>query len=204
MTTVTASPVPWQLTGNHWLALPCVHPADGAVHAVGVMHRGARAAIEFAGDAAFLGGAGPALLRPVIHVNGALVDLARYGMAWERAHHWLPTFTCHVGSAVVRGTVFAPFGRDTDIAGAVYAISVENRGEAPVEVTCGVEGWLGHRQIRVQTARTIGGAAAASLRGDDIVVLQGDDVPGLAALAVAGETGSSAATDGAEIGRAHV
>ena len=55
MTTVTASPVPWQLTGNHWLALPCVHPADGAVHAVGVMHRGARAAIEFAGRRPELG-----------------------------------------------------------------------------------------------------------------------------------------------------
>ena len=39
MTTVTASPVPWQLTGNHWLALPCVHPADGAVHACTTPYR---------------------------------------------------------------------------------------------------------------------------------------------------------------------
>jgi hypothetical protein len=198
VTTATASPVPWQLTGNHWLALPCVHPADGAVHAVGVMHRGARAAVEFAGNAAFLSGAGAPLLRPVVHVNGVLVDLARQGMAWERAHHWLPTFTCHIGSAVVRGTVFAPFGRDTDIAGAVYALSVENRGDTPVEVTCGVEGRLGHRQLRVQTARPIAGAVSASVRGDDIVVLQGDDVPGLAALAVAGEAGASAAVTGAD------
>ena len=40
--------VPRQLTGNHWLTLPCINPADGAVHAIGVLHRGARAAIEFA------------------------------------------------------------------------------------------------------------------------------------------------------------
>ena len=58
--------VPWQLTGNHWLSLPCIHPADGAVHAVGVVHRGSRAAIEFAGTADFLTGRGPALLRPAL------------------------------------------------------------------------------------------------------------------------------------------
>ena len=39
--------VPWQLTGNHWLTLPCINPTDGAIHALGVLHRGARAAIEF-------------------------------------------------------------------------------------------------------------------------------------------------------------
>src|SRR6185369_13309917 len=22
--------IPWQLTGNHWLSLPCINPADGA------------------------------------------------------------------------------------------------------------------------------------------------------------------------------
>src|SRR5581483_8740914 len=46
---VTPNPppsIPWQLTGNHWLALPCIHPADASIHAVGLLHRGARAAIE--------------------------------------------------------------------------------------------------------------------------------------------------------------
>ena len=50
--------VPWQLTGNHWLTLPCINPTDGAVHAVGVLNRGARAAIEFAGSPGFEQGAG--------------------------------------------------------------------------------------------------------------------------------------------------
>ena len=56
-------PVPWQITGNHWLALPCIHPADGAVYAVGLLHRGARAAVEFAGAAGFSDGEAPPLLR---------------------------------------------------------------------------------------------------------------------------------------------
>ena len=50
--------IPWQVTGNHWLSLPCVHPADGSLHAVGVLHRGSRAAVEFAGSADFESGTG--------------------------------------------------------------------------------------------------------------------------------------------------
>src|SRR3954464_960881 len=77
--------VPWQLTGNHWLALPCIHPADAAIHAVGVLHRGARAAIGLGGDAGFVDGAGEALARPVVRVDGQPRALASEGLAWERA-----------------------------------------------------------------------------------------------------------------------
>lgn len=41
--------IPWQITGNHWVALPCLHPADGSLHAVGVISHDLRGAIEFAG-----------------------------------------------------------------------------------------------------------------------------------------------------------
>ena len=85
--------VPWQLTGNHWLALPCIHPADGAIHAVSLLHRGARAAVELAGAATFVDGRGDALLRPVIEIDGVAHDLARGTMAWELAAQWLPAFT---------------------------------------------------------------------------------------------------------------
>ena len=120
--------IPWQVTGNHWVSLPCVHPVDGSVHALGILHRGARAAVEFAGGAGFLTGDAPALARPVLTVDGARIELARDGIAWERALHWLPTFTASVGDLIVRGTLFAPYGLDADIAGAVYALAVENRG----------------------------------------------------------------------------
>src|SRR5580704_5114304 len=88
-------PVPavaWQVTGNHWLALPCVHPDTGAVHAIGVVHRGSRSAVEFAGSAGFVEGVGPALLTPVVRVDGVPLVPAPGALAWERAHAWVPAF----------------------------------------------------------------------------------------------------------------
>ena len=140
--------VPWQLTGNHWLTLPCINPADGAIHAIGVLHRGARAAIEFAGGAGFEQHADAPLCVPVLRVNGSVVTLAAEGIAWERAVGWLPTFTCTIGDLVVRGTVFAPYGRDADMAGAVYTLGVENRGTQDAALEIALEGRLGHRQDR--------------------------------------------------------
>ena len=125
--------LPWIVTGNHWLSLPCIHPADASVHCVGMLHRGSRAAIEFAGHADFMAGTGPALAQPVLRVNGEVVPLGASGLAWERALEWLPTFTATVGDLVVRGTIFAPTGRDADGAGFVYALAVENRGRFPAE-----------------------------------------------------------------------
>jgi hypothetical protein len=171
------------MTGNHWIALPCIHPVDGAIHAVNVLHRGARSAIEFAGHQDFVNGTGPAFLRPSITIDGAPQSLAASPMAWERALEWLPTFTSSVGPLLLRGTVFAPFGRDVDVAGAVYALSVENRGGTPLTVRVGLEGVLGHRQLRVRTPRPFADAHRASVT-DDVVLLDGAAEPGLVAFAI--------------------
>ncbi len=175
--------VPWQMTGNHWLALPCIHPASGAIHAVGMIHRGTRSAIEFAGAPGFADGEGPPLLRPTLRVDGVAHEFSNAPMAWERALGWLPTFTCQVGPVLVRGTAFAPFGRDADVAGAVYALSVESRSDAPHTLRVGVEGVLGHRQLRVRSARPFGDAHQVSAAGD-VVLLAGAAEPGLVALAL--------------------
>ncbi len=178
--------LPWQITGNHWLALPCIHPADGAIHAVSLLHRGARSAVEFAGSSDFFEGTGPALARPTVAVDGEPVELARGGVAWERALQWLPTFTCQAAELVVRGTVFAPFGRDADIAGAVYALAFENRGSVTKRVAVGLEGTLGHRQLRVRTPRAAEDAHRVTRTGD-VVLLDGAAAPGLCALALAAD-----------------
>lgn len=183
MRTLPPPQIAWQVTGNHWLALPCIHPADGALHAVSVLHRGSRAAVEFAGDGDFLNGAGEPLLRPTLRVNGELRALADEGIAWERAVQWLPTFTCTVGGLVVRGSVFAPHGRDTDLSGAVYTISVENRAGDAAEVEIALEGVLGHRQLRVRSARPFEDAHRARVAGD-VVVLEGAALPGPVAFAL--------------------
>ncbi|HXE61183.1 MAG TPA: hypothetical protein VN607_10785 [Gemmatimonadaceae bacterium] len=181
------SVVPWQLTGNHWLALPCIHPADGALHALGVLHRGARAAVEFAGSPDFLSGGGPPLLKPVVYIDGVRREMGEQGLAWERAMNWLPTFTCNLDGLVVRGTLFAPYGRDADIAGAVYAFAFENRTQRALEVNLTLEGTLGHRQLRVRTARPTDDAHRIEAASDGVVVLEGSAQPGLAALAVAAD-----------------
>jgi hypothetical protein len=181
---VSLPAVPWQVTGNHWVALPCIHPADGALHTLGVLHRGARGTVEFAGDAGFLSGTGAPLARPTIAVDGVPRALAAEGIAWERAHHWLPTFTSPVGDLVVRGTVFAPVGRDADIAGALYALSVENRGARSVDVTVGLEGTLGHRQLRIRTARAFDDVHRITAAPHEVVRLEGSALPGLVSLAI--------------------
>jgi hypothetical protein len=187
--------VPWQLTGNHWLALPCIHPANGSVHMVGTLHRGARAAVELAGSADFMSGTGDALLAPVVEIDGVEQDLSAGTMAWERVSQWLPTFTCTLGDIVVRGTVFAPFGRDTDVAGAVYALGVENRGEREHQVTLRARGTLGHRQLRVRTARPTDDVSRVSLFGDDVILLEGSAQPGLVALALCADGAAEASVE---------
>lgn len=187
MNPIPKTVVPWQLTGNHWLSLPCIHPADGALHALGVLHRGARAAVEFAGSPDFLSGGGPPLLKPTVHIDGVRRELGEQGLAWERAMSWLPTFTCSMDGLVIRGTLFAPYGRDADIAGAVYAFALENRTTRGITADLSLEGVLGHRQLRVRTARPTDDAHRIAAGDDGVVVLEGSAQPGLAALAVAAD-----------------
>jgi hypothetical protein len=187
VTPASSATFPWQLTGNHWLALPCIHPGDGSIHAIGVLHRGARAAMEFAGSPDFLEGTARPLLRPVVRIDGQEQAISDDGLAWERAYSWLPTYTGRSGPLLLRGVVFAPFGRDADVAGAVYALSVENTGSAPVRVGVSLDGVLGHRQLRVRTSRAAADAARAVRSGRDVIVLEGAAQPGFAALAIAAD-----------------
>ena len=191
---VTATPlptVPWLRTGNHWLSLPSIHPADGSVHAIGMLHRGARAAVEFAGGPEFADAKAPPLARLAFSVNGTPVSLAHAGLAWERALEWLPTFTATVAGLVVRGTIFAPYGRDADTAGVVYAIAVENRTGDDIDLSVVLDGTLGHRQLRIRTPRPFEDAHSAMQAPGDIVVLKGAALPGLAALAVGSDNAAA-------------
>jgi hypothetical protein len=175
--------VPWQVTGNHWLSLPCIHPADGSLFAVGMLHRGTRSAIEFAGSAEFVEGEGAPLLRPRLRVGDREYGLADAPMVWERALGWLPTFTWTHADLVVRGTLFAPFGRDSDVAGAVYALSLENRGSKDVDATFIMSGTLGHRQLRVRTSRSFEDAHRVHAADGD-VILSGRAAAGMVAIAI--------------------
>ncbi|HLV25288.1 MAG TPA: hypothetical protein VKZ41_03175 [Gemmatimonadales bacterium] len=192
MTTPSAASVPWQLTGNHWLSVPCIHPADASIHLVSVLHHGSKAALEFAGSPDWQAGRGPALLRPTLKVDGERRELGAGGMAWERAFAWIPSFACTAGDIAVNGTIWCPYSRDTDCAGMVYVLTLENRGSVRRELECAMEGVLGSRDLRVRTSRPVGDRNRALL-SDNVVVLEGERQPALAALAIAGEDGTQAA-----------
>lgn len=169
---------------------------DGSIHAVGVIHRAARAAVEFAGGPDFALGREAPLARPYLAIDGVAVDWSDTALAWERAFGWLPTFTVSVGPLVIRATVFAPYGRDADTAGAVYAFAFENRAATAVRVTVGLDGTLGHRQLRVRTPRPFVDAHSVRRGAGEAVVLSGESVPGLVALAIGADGAATISTPG--------
>src|SRR5690606_38789831 len=149
-----APSVPWQVTGNHWLAVPCIHPANGSIHLLSVLHAGSLGGVELAGSPSWADGRGPALLQPLVEVDGQPVDLGASGMAWERSVSWIPSFACLSGDLAIHGTLFCPVGRDADMPGLVYLLSFENRGTVQRDVSCSMRGVLGSREVRVRTGRS--------------------------------------------------
>ncbi|MGI8548457.1 MAG: hypothetical protein ACR2M1_14205, partial [Gemmatimonadaceae bacterium] len=187
--------IPWQVTGNHWVSLPCIHPADGSVHAVGLVSQALRGSVEFAGAEGFGDGEGPPLLRLALTVGDAPIELGASRMAWQRVSEWLPTFNSTIGDLIIRATVFAPYGRGADFPGFVYAISLENRGAAALDTALSAEGTLGLRQHRVRTPRRFTDAHLCNVVGD-VVSVSGSDAHSPFALAFAGD--EMAAVAGAE------
>jgi hypothetical protein len=185
--TIPVPRVPWQVTGNHWISLPCIHPADAAIHLVGTVNARLRGAVEFAGDAQYLEGSANPLIRIVLEVAGERVTLGSEGIAWERESGWIPTFSARVGSLTVRGTICAPHGRNADAAGAVIALAVENRGDSVAEIRAGLEGTLGRRHVRVRTERTFDDRNIVSAGPAGSVVLEGESAESPMAIAIGGE-----------------
>jgi hypothetical protein len=149
-----------------------------------MLHRGARSAIEFAGGPGFLDGAEPPLARPTLVLDGVRHQLSEVPIAWERAIGWIPTFTCTIGECLVRGTIFAPYGRDADVSGAVYALSIENRSGAERSIDVVLGGTAGHRQLRVRTPRPFDDPVRVGRAPSGAVLLEGASLPGLATLAI--------------------
>ncbi|MDQ3083175.1 MAG: hypothetical protein M3R07_13295, partial [Gemmatimonadota bacterium] len=179
--------VPWQVTGNHWVSVPCIHPADASIHMLGTIHAGLRGAVEFAGDSDFLEGSASPLVRVVIEAEVARLNLGAEGIAWERESGWLPSFNSKAGSLSLRGIICAPHGRNADVSGVVIALSVENRGEAAAELKIGIEGTLGHRQLRIRTSREFADPHSVQGGSDGAVLLEGASAESPMALAIGGE-----------------
>ena len=182
--------VPWQITGNHWVSLPCIHPADASIHLIGAMHAGLRGAIEFSGGENFTEGASPALLRLVITLDGNVHALSDQAIAWERESGWIPTFTFRVDDAQFSGVICAPHGRNADLSGAVIELTVENRSDKATRIAIGLEGEFGHRQLRVQSARRFDDGNRVSRGATSCVLLEGSGAESVLAVAVGADAGA--------------
>jgi len=172
--------IPWQVTGNHWVSIPCVHPADGSIHALGVLHRGIRGAIEFVGGRPYLEGTAPPLLDLGIRINGEPIDWGTARMAWQRVSEWLPTFNATSGAVTIRGMLFAPVGKGNECPGAVYVLSFENSGTETAVIDLAPHGTLGARLHRVVTSRSLGDAHAAIGYNDAVILGGSTPLPGVA------------------------
>ena len=159
---------------------------DASIHLAGVVRSDARAAIEMAGSDTYLDGTGPPLIALRLTIDGETMQIGAEGMVWERELSWLPTFSCAVGDIALRGTIFAPHGVGADLAGAVIAVSAENRGQAAADVLLGVAGILGHRQQRIRSARSLGDRHSVRL-SEGAIVMEGTGTPAYFTLVVASD-----------------
>lgn len=182
----------WELTGNHYLALPCISPSDGGIHRVNVVHRGALGLVEWGSAERPDPGAAP-LLAPEAIVDGERVPLR--DVEWERLDGWIPSFRGRVGDDLtIRGTICAPGGGPLLHAGAVYRLEVENRGAARHDVVVALEGTWRWSLRTVRTSRPLDtrNLLVGASDGSGLVLVAGGE-PSLAALAVLGGDGATAA-----------
>lgn len=181
-----ASAVGRELTGNHAVSLPLIERATGALLRVGVLHRGANGAVEWAAA-----GEEP-LLAPSFRVDGSEARLV--APEWERLEAWIPRFTAELGDKLrVRGTICAPAGHESGLRGAVYILEVENRGKSEREVEVALEGvWA--RSVRRVTSERLWGERNRVVVAPNGVVLEAAAM-GPALSIVPGGTGETLAPE---------
>jgi hypothetical protein len=125
----------WELTANHYVAVPLLARADGSIHSLNVLHRAAHGLLEWSG--ALEPDAGEPLLRPRLRLNGA--PLVLDGLTWERLERWIPRWRFKSQLAIT-GTVCAPIGYDAGRRGLIYAFEVENTGNAAIDLDLALAG----------------------------------------------------------------
>jgi uncharacterized protein len=134
-------------TGNDYVSLPTVRPADGGVERFGVLHQGSVSLLEVCGDSPATKRPGDhSVLRPFLVVDGRVQPLANV-LRWERLAHWLPRFRWSAidGAVTLEGTIFAPPG----VKGFVYLLRLERHaGIGALQATIG---WRGRWGDTLQT-----------------------------------------------------
>jgi hypothetical protein len=189
--------VPWQITGNHWITVPCIHPGDASIHMIGAVHAQSRGAVELAGQPEFLDGGTLPIFRLSIGRGSERYVLGMQGIAWERDSGWIPTFSCKLSDLHVRGVICAPHGRNADLSGVVYEITITNRATSESNIVVDADGTFTWRQLRVRTARAFGESGRIVISENGVAILQSSDAMAPVALAIgASDSDANARSDG--------
>ncbi len=186
MAEVAGGAAAWEVTGNHFVAFPCVSRRDGGIHRLNVLHRGALGLLEWASARDATRDGGVALLAPEVRVEGRALSLG--ALRWDRLERWIPRFQAEPEPGLtVRGTLCAPGGGEVLLPGAVYALEIENASDADRTLEVGLAGEWRWALRTVETSRPLGAPnrvwRAGGGRG---MVLEMGGEPGLAALAIVG------------------
>ena len=190
--------IPWQVTGNHWVTIPCIQPGDASIHCVSALHAGLRGSIEFAGGESFIDGESPPLFQITIARENKTRSLGEQGIAWERESGWLPSFSCRIDDLAVRGIICAPHGSNADVAGAVFEISIENRGNHPADVNISAVGANVSRMLRIRTSRPFDDSPRLLQRNRTVIASgTGAGNPGAIAFAAANPDATTSCDHGA-------
>ena len=190
--------VPWQITGNHWVTVPCIHPADASLHSISVVHAQSRGAIEFASAREYVDGEADPLIRLVLSRGSDRRAFGASGIAWSRDAGWIPTFGFRDGDLAVRGVLCAPHGINADLAGLVIEVTLENRGSSSAEIGISAEGKFGQRLLRVRSAREFSGSSRVEVGQRSSIILEGAEANDPVAVAIgASELTSNTSCSGA-------
>lgn len=184
----------WELTGNHYLAVPCLSPVDGGIHHINVVSARALGLVGWAGDR--LPELETPLLVPRFSIDGERVDAGP--LKWERLDRWIPRFRTELpGGITVQGTLCFPGVPDRRFTGGVYTFRVENAGKRDVRVEVALEGVWRWSLRTVRSSRPLRGENAV-WRGDAGIALETPPPAGGAALALiaSGKAVYAAAAEG--------
>ncbi|HEX7119693.1 MAG TPA: glycoside hydrolase family 125 protein [Longimicrobiales bacterium] len=190
MAEVAAGAVDWEVTGNHYIAIPAISPRDGGIHRLNVLHRGALGLLEWAAERAPGAETGGGVLVPEVREDGRVLE--PHGLAWERLDRWIPRFRAEVEPGLeVRGTLCAPGGGELLLPGAVYTLEVENRTGRDRTLEVGLAGTWRWSLRTIETSRPLTAAnrVVVGAGGRGLVLEMGGE-PGLAALAVTASGGA--------------
>lgn len=153
-------------TGNEYISLPTIRPADGAVERFGALHMGLVSLLEVCGPAPASktpgGPGGPALLAPFVRADGSDLPLAG-NLSWERLGHFIPRFHASFSGEglTVEGTIFAPLGDKGFIYVLRAAAAPPGSSPRPRRITLGLRGQWGDTLQTVYTSGRVFGVHRA-------------------------------------------